>query len=90
MSRYTTFSDVTESEQGHRIILEVWDFDKFNANDFVGGLSLRVGDVLDLTKEASFHSWFKLLDNKLCKHTHERIIVDDKEAEKVRIHDVEM
>ena len=80
----THYSNVTESEQQHRIIIEVWDWDRLTANDFIGGMSMNVGELLKFSKEAPFSSWFKLLDEKLSKHTSERIIVDDTEAEKVR------
>ena len=67
----------------HRIILDVWDWDRLTANDYIGGMSMKVGEILDLTKEKPFTSWFKLMDEKLSKFTYERIIVDDKEAEQV-------
>lgn len=76
-------SDVTDAELDHRIILEVWDWDRLTANDFIGGLSMRVGEILDLTKEKPFSSWYKLLDEKRTKGGNERILADD-EAVKVR------
>ena len=76
-------SDVTDMELDHRIILEVWDWDRLTANDFIGGLSMRVGELLDLTKEKPFSSWYKLLDDKRSKTNHERIIADE-EAAKVK------
>ena len=76
-------SDVTDAELDHRIILEVWDWDRLTANDFVGGLSMRVGEILDATKEKPYTSWYKLLDEKRTKESNERILADD-EAIKVR------
>ena len=46
---------------------------------------MKVGEVLDLTKDEPFTSWFKLLNEKLSKFTNERIVVDGNEAAKVRI-----
>ena len=74
---------MTGSEFDHRIILEVWDWDRLTANDYIGGLSLKVEEILELTKEKPFTSWFKLLDEKRAKTQHERIIADE-EASKVR------
>ncbi len=77
---------MTDSELEHRIILDVWDWDRLTANDYIGGMSMKVGEILDFTKENPFSSWFKLIDEKLSKVTYERIIVDDKEAEKVCVY----
>ena len=63
--------------------MEVWDWDRLTANDFIGGLSMRVGEILDFTKEKPFSSWYKLLDEKRTKAGNERILADD-EAVKVR------
>lgn len=76
-------SDVTDAELDHRIVLECWDWDRLTANDFIGGLSMRVGEILDYTKEKPFSSWYKLLDEKRTKGGNERILADD-EAVKVR------
>ncbi len=46
---------------------------------------MKVGEILELTREESFSSWFKLLSEKLSKVTSERIIVDDKEVAKVSL-----
>jgi len=75
---------VTDSELEHRIILDVWDWDRLTANDYIGGMSMKIGEILGLTKEKPFTSWFKLMDEKISKFTNERIIVDDKEVEQVR------
>lgn len=79
----STHSDVTDADLDHRIIMEVWDWDRLTANDFIGGLSIRVGEILDFTKEKPFSSWYKLLDEKRTKSSNERILADD-EAVKVR------
>ena len=44
---------------------------------------MRVGEILDFTKEKPFSSWHKLLDEKRTKAGIERILADD-EAVKVR------
>ncbi len=44
---------------------------------------MKMGEILDLTQEKPFSSWFKLLTENFAKLSHERIVVDDKEVEKV-------
>ncbi len=44
---------------------------------------MKVGEVLDVTKERPLSSWFKLLDEKRTKTANERLLADD-EAVKVR------
>ncbi len=56
---------------------------ELTTNDFIGGLSMKVGEVLDFTKERPLSSWFKLLDEKRTKTANERLLADD-EAVKVR------
>ena len=76
---------MTDSEREQRIVLDVWDWNKITPNDYVGGMSMKVAEILDLTKKTSFTSWFKLMDEKVSKLTNERIIMDDKEVTKVRL-----
>ena len=64
------------------LVLEVWDWDRLTANDFVGGFALRIQEIIELTKMEPHTSWYKLLDDKRAKQHHERILADD-EATKV-------
>jgi len=64
--------------------MEVWDRNKLTTNTYIGGMSMRVEEILELTKKKPYSCWFKLLNEKLAKFTSERILDDDKEAEKVR------
>lgn len=77
-------SDVTKDEQDHRVLVEVWDWDRYTANDFVGGFSVRVGELLEQTKDKTrMEHWYKLLDQKRSAEHFERIIADE-DAQKVR------
>ena len=42
---------------------------------------MRVGEILDFTKEKPFSSWYKLLDEKRTKAGNERILADDEARE---------
>jgi hypothetical protein len=53
------------------------------ANDFIGGFSLSVKEILDLSKEEPATKWYKLLDEKRAKEHNEIILADD-EVKKVR------
>jgi len=70
---------------GSRINFAVWHWNKITPNEFIGGMSMKVGDVLELTKDETVTSWFKLLNEKLSKFTDERLVVDENEKAKVRI-----
>ena len=64
------------------MVVEVWDWDRITRNDFIGGFSMTIRDVLESTKEGRMESWYKLLDEKRFKEAFERIIADE-EAFKV-------
>ena len=76
-------SAMPESELESRINIEAWDRNKITTNTYIGGMSVKAGEILELTKKEPFTCWFKLLNETIAKFTNERIITDDKEAEEV-------
>ena len=54
------------------------------ANDFIGGFSLGVKEIMEMSKEEPATKWYKLLDEKRAKEHNEAILADD-EVKKVRI-----
>ena len=80
----STLSDVSEKELEYYIYISVWDWDRIGSNDYIGGMSMKVNDIITETCEGQrVDSWFKLLDDNSGKKRNERIISDE-EAEKVR------
>ena len=79
-------SDVNKSDQSFelsRLVIEVWDWDRYTANDLIGGFSIPVPEIVEWSKGgASIRNWYRLLDGKSLKQKYEHVI-DDVEAEKV-------
>lgn len=65
-------------------MIEVWDWDRYTANDLIGGFSIPVPEIVEWSKGGNTVSnWYRLLDSKNLKQKYEHVI-DDSEAEKVR------
>ncbi len=61
-------------------MVEAWDWDKFTANDFIGGFSITVREIIE-RGEIEKH-WYKLLDEKSTRLRYEKIVVGE-EAQQV-------
>ena len=71
-------------ELQHRLIIEVWDWDRLSADDYVGGLSLGIQELIEETSNGErAEAWYKLLDQSTSRTRSVKIIADD-EAERVR------
>lgn len=58
------------------LAVEVWDWDKFTANDYIGGFAVKIDEIIELTKLEPHESWYKLLDEKRAKTQYEKILAD--------------
>eukprot|EP00056_Hartaetosiga_gracilis_P021935 m.27335 g.27335 ORF g.27335 m.27335 type:complete len:652 (-) comp9344_c0_seq1:132-2087(-) len=78
----TTFTfAVKEPTLGRKVHIEVWDKDRFTANDFMGGMSFHLDEVVDPRNENRFTGWFKLLGRKQGENFHMKVpAVEDVDA----------
>lgn len=61
----------------------MWDWDRYTANDLIGGFSIPVPEIVEWSKDGQImKNWYRLLDGKDLKQKYEQII-EDAEAEKV-------
>ena len=76
-------SDVQDSKLvEQRLLVEVWDWDKLLSNDYIGGLSFAVNEMIDKTCEGQrVEDWFKLLDARVARTKSIRIITDEEAKE---------
>eukprot|EP00055_Hartaetosiga_balthica_P002455 m.4028 g.4028 ORF g.4028 m.4028 type:complete len:652 (+) comp2160_c0_seq1:76-2031(+) len=56
-----------------KVYVEVWDKDRFTANDFMGSMSFHLDEVLDPRNEERFSGWFKLLGKKQGENFHMKV-----------------
>lgn len=76
-------SDVSDKELDNYLYVAVWDWDRIGSNDYIGGMALKVGDMISETCEGQrVESWYKLLGDNISRKKSVRIITDE-EAEKV-------
>lgn len=76
-------SDVSDKELECYVYVAVWDWDRISSNDYIGGMGLKVGDIISETCESQrVESWYKLLGDNISRKKSVRIITDE-EAEKV-------
>lgn len=57
---------VSPGNRDHRLLLEVWDWDRATRNDFMGCMSFPISELL--SGELVHDGWFKLLDQKEGEH----------------------
>ena len=76
-------SDVSEKDLENFVYVAVWDWDRIGSNDFIGGMGLKVNDIITETCEGQrIECWYKLLADNISRRKSIRIISDE-EAEKV-------
>ncbi|CAI8052920.1 Protein kinase C alpha type [Geodia barretti] len=82
----TFFFDVNKTDSSFevsRLVVEVWDWDRYTANDLVGGFSIPVPEIVEWsTGGSTVTNWYRLLDAKNLKQKYEHVI-EDSEAEKL-------
>ena len=80
---FISCSDVSDKELEYYLYVAVWDWDRIGSNDYIGGMGLKVGDIISETCEGErVESWYKLLGDNISRRKSVRIITDE-EAEKV-------
>lgn len=86
MYLYQTCSDISKSDSSFevsRLVVEVWDWDRYSSNDLIGGFSIPIPEIAEWSKDGNTVSnWYRLMDAKMMKHKYEHII-ENSDAEKV-------
>ena len=66
-----------------RLLIEVWDWDRFLSNDYMGGFSIPVQQIEEETKGGVvITNWYKMFGADQAKDCYERIVADE-DVEKV-------
>lgn len=82
----TFFFDINKLDSSFeisRLVVEVWDWDRYTANDLIGGFSIPVPEIVEWSKDGNtVRNWYRLMDAKSLKQKYEHVI-DDVEAEKL-------
>ena len=61
----------------------MWDWDRYTANDLVGGFSIPIPEIVEWSKDGMLvRNWYLLLDAKNLKQKYQHVI-EDAEAERV-------
>ncbi|XP_062508867.1 calcium-dependent protein kinase C-like isoform X2 [Corticium candelabrum] len=70
---------VSPGNRDHRLLLEVWDWDRTTRNDFMGSMSFPISELL--SGNVVHDGWFKLMDHKEGDH-HYHLCPSDEDIEK--------
>eukprot|EP00731_Ephydatia_muelleri_P029444 Em0020g1088a len=75
------FFDVSNKDKTSkqlRLLIEVWDWDRFLSNDYMGGFSIPVQQIEEETKGGVvITNWYKMFGADQAKDCYERIVADE-------------
>ena len=83
-----SFSDVSDHELEKHISIEVWNWNRMTRNNFVGGMSIKINNLISDTCDGRVDQWYKLLDETQGRKQNLTIIRNEEAIEKVSIKSV--
>ncbi len=67
-------SEVTGKEREHRVVMEAWNWARYTANNFIGGFSVSVREIIE--SEELDSRWYKLLDKKSTQVRYQKVVAN--------------